>query len=133
MPRIGALLVLSREHHTSLVVARDARRAANEKDAVALVGAIARIEAHWKTVMAAHFDEEERLIRIAEDTLEAQAVARILAEHAELRALANEPCPLEPAMRLRRFADLIVTHVRFEERVFFPQLQSHPCIANADA
>ncbi|BCT68005.1 hemerythrin domain-containing protein [Nitrosospira sp. NRS527] len=133
MPRIGALLVLSREHHTSLVVARDVRRAANEKDAVALVGAIARIEAHWKTVMAAHFDEEERLIRIAEDTLEAQAVARILAEHAELRALANGPCPLEPAMRLRRFADLIVTHVRFEERVFFPQLQSHPCIANADA
>lgn len=133
MPRIGALLVLSREHHTSLVVARDVRRAANEKDAVALVGAIARIEAHWKTVMAAHFDEEERLIRIAEDTLEAQAVARILAEHAELRALSNGPCPLEPAMRLRRFADLIVTHVRFEERVFFPQLQSHPCIANADA
>lgn len=133
MPRTGALLVLSREHHTSLVVARDARRAANEKDAVALVGAIARIEAHWKTMMAAHFDEEERLIRIAEDTLEAQAVARILAEHAELRALANGPCPLEPAMRLRRFADLIVTHVRFEERVFFPQLQSHPCIANADA
>lgn len=133
MPRTGALLLLSREHHTSLVVARDARRAASEKDAVALVGAIARIEAHWKTVMAAHFDEEERLIRIAEDTLEAQAVARILAEHAELRALANGPCPLEPAMRLRRFADLIVTHVRFEERVFFPQLQSHPCIANADA
>lgn len=133
MPRTGALLVLSREHHTSLVVARDARRAANEKDAAALAGAIARIEAHWKTVMAAHFDEEERLIRIAKDTLEAQAVARILAEHAELRILASGPCLLEPAIRLRRFADLIVTHVRFEERVFFPQLQSHPCIANADA
>ena len=133
MPRIGALLLLSRQHHTSLVVARDARRAANEKDAAALAGAIAHIEAHWKTVMAAHFDEEERLIRIAEDTLEAQAVARILDEHSELRALANGPCSLEPAVRLRRFADLIVTHVRFEERVFFPQLQSHPCIANADA
>ena len=133
MPRIGALLLLSRQHHTSLVVARDARRAANEKDAAALAGAIAHIEAHWKTVMAAHFDEEERLIRIAENTLEAQAVARILAEHSELRALANGPCSLEPAVRLRRFADLIVTHVRFEERVFFPQLQSHPCIANADA
>lgn len=133
MPRTGALLVLSREHHTSLVVARDARRAANEKDATALSVAIADIEAHWKTVMAAHFDEEERLIRIAKDTLEAQAVARILAEHAELRILASGPCLLEPAVRLRRFADLIVTHVRFEERVFFPQLQSHPCIANADA
>jgi hypothetical protein len=133
MPRIGALLLLSRQHHTSLVIARDARRAASVKDATALSGAIARIEAHWHTVMAAHFDEEERLIRIAEDALEAQGVARILAEHAELRALAGGPCSLAPAVRLRRFADLIVTHVRFEERVFFPQLQLHPCIANANA
>jgi len=133
MPRIGALLLLSRQHHTSLVVARDARRAANVKDATALSGAIARIEAHWHTVMAAHFDEEERLIRIAEDKLEAQGVARIFAEHAELRALAGGPCSLEPAVRLRRFADLVVTHVRFEERVFFPELQLHPCIANVNA
>jgi hypothetical protein len=125
MPRSGALLPLSRQHHTSLVVARDARRAADVKDTIALSGAIARIEAHWHEVMAAHFDEEERLIRIAEDMLEAQGVARILAEHAELRALAGGPCPLEPVARLRRFADLIVTHVRFEERVFFPQLQLH--------
>jgi hypothetical protein len=65
--------------------------------------------------------------------LEAQAVARILAEHVELRMLACGPCLLEPAVRLRRFADLIATHVRFEERVFFPRLQSHPCVANADA
>ena len=133
MPRIGALILLSRQHHTSLVVARDARRAANAKDAIALSGAIACIEAHWHTVMAAHFDEEERLIRIAEDTLEAHEVARILAEHAELRALAGGPCPLEPAVRLRRFADLVVTHVRFEERVFFPRLQLHPCIVNTHA
>ncbi|MEO8991839.1 MAG: hemerythrin domain-containing protein [Nitrosospira sp.] len=133
MPRTGALLGLSREHHTSLVVARDVRRAANEKDSAALAGAIARIEAHWHTVMAAHVAEEERLIRIAEDILEAQAVARILADHAELRMLASGPCSLEPVVRSLRFADLVVTHVRFEERVFFPQLQMHPCIANADA
>jgi hypothetical protein len=133
MPRTGALLLLSRQHHTSLVVARDARRAANEKDATALSRAISGIEAHWHTVMAAHFDEEERLIRVAEHMLEAQAVARILAEHVELRMLACGPCLLEPAVRLRRFSDLIATHVRFEERVFFPRLQSHPCVANADA
>lgn len=133
MPRTGALLLLSRQHHTSLVVARDARRAANEKDETALSRAISGIEAHWHTVMAAHFDEEERLIRVAEHMLEAQAVARILAEHVELRMLACGPCLLEPAVRLRRFADLIATHVRFEERVFFPQLQSHLCVANADA
>lgn len=41
-------------------------------------------------------------------------------------------CLLEPTMRLRRFADLVVSHVRYEERVIFPQLQSHPSIASVD-
>ncbi|KIO48211.1 hypothetical protein SQ11_13745 [Nitrosospira sp. NpAV] len=138
MPRIGALLSLSREHHTSLVMARTARRAANEDgngvmaSAVLMTAAIASIEAHWHTVMAAHFEKEERLIRIARDMLDPQAVTRVLAEHAELRMLAAGPCALEPAARLRRFADLISAHVRYEERTLFPQLQSHPCVTDAD-
>lgn len=137
MPRIGALLSLSREHHTSLVMAGDARRAANEKDATIVSMALARVEAHWHTLLAEHFEQEERLIRIAEDTLDPESVARILAEHGELRMLASGPCTLEPAERLRRFGDLLGAHVRYEERVFFPQLQSHPCVAavaaNVDA
>lgn len=138
MPRIGALLSLSREHHTSLVMARTARRAANEDGngvmarAVVMTAAIASIEAHWHTVMAAHFEKEERLIRIARDTLDPQAVTRVLAEHAELRILAAGPCELEPAARLQRFADLVSAHVRYEERTLFPQLQCHPCVTEAD-
>ncbi|WP_232298011.1 hemerythrin domain-containing protein [Nitrosospira sp. NpAV] len=129
---------MSREHHTSLVMARTARRAANEDgngvmaSAVLMTAAIASIEAHWHTVMAAHFEKEERLIRIARDMLDPQAVTRVLAEHAELRMLAAGPCALEPAARLRRFADLISAHVRYEERTLFPQLQSHPCVTDAD-
>lgn len=129
MPRIGALLSLSREHHTSLVMARDARRAANEKDATIVSMALARVEAHWHTLLAAHFEQEERLMRVAEDTLDPESVARILAEHGELQMLASGPCTLEPTERLRRFGDLLGAHVRYEERVFFPQLQSHPCVA----
>lgn len=138
MPRIGALLSLSREHHSSLVMARTARRAANENEndvmarSVAMTAAMASIEAHWHTLMAAHFEREERLIRIAQDALDPQAVTRVLAEHAELRILAAGPCALEPAARLRRFADLISAHVRYEERTLFPQLQSHPCVTDAD-
>jgi type II secretory pathway component PulJ len=132
MPRIGALLSLSREHHTSLVMARDARRAANEKDAAAVSMAMAQVEAHWHTLLAAHFEQEERLMRIAGETLDPESVARILAEHGELRVLASGPCTLEPAARLQRFGDLLSAHVRYEERTFFPQLQSHPCVAEAD-
>ena len=131
MPRTGALLPLSREHHTSLVMARAARKAADDKDSAVCSAALSRIEAHWHTLMAAHFEQEEQLIRLAAETLDPESVTRFFAEHAELRTLACGPCALEPAARLRRFADLVVAHVRYEERVLFPQLQSHPCIASA--
>lgn len=132
MPRIGALLSLSREHHTSLVMARDARRAASSNEAAVLSAAIERIERHWQMLLAAHFEQEERLIRIAKDTLDPESVERILTEHAELRMLGEDSCELESAERLRRFGDLLSVHVRYEERAFFPQLQSHPCVANTD-
>jgi hypothetical protein len=132
MPRVGALLLLSREHHHSLVMARDARRAAADNDAAVLAAAIERIESHWHAVMAAHFEQEERLIEMAKDTLDPVSVNRILDEHSELRRLAGGPCELEPTVRLRKFADLASAHVRYEERVFFPQLQSHPDIASGN-
>ena len=101
MPRIGPLLPLSREHHQTLVMARDARC-------------------------------EERLVKMAEDALDPDLVTRFLSEHAELRALADGSCGLSPADRLRRFGELASAHVRYEERVFFPHLQSHPSVVFAD-
>lgn len=122
MPRTGVLLSLSREHHTSLVMARAARKAADSNDSAACVAAMAHIETHWQTVLALHFAQEEQLLRLATEALDPESVTRILAEHTELRMLACGPCVLEPAERLRRFGDLLAAHVRFEERVLFPQL-----------
>ncbi len=130
MPRTGALLSLSREHHSSLVMARAVRKAAESEDSAAYPAAVERIEAHWRMVLAAHFAQEEALVRLAEASLDAEAVARFFAEHAELRELACGSCALESAARLRRFGDLLAAHVRFEERVLFPQLQSHPRVAS---
>lgn len=130
MSRTGVLLPLSREHHTSLVMARAARRAANEKNSAVCSAAIENIEAHWHSLMANHFEQEERLIGSAAESLDPESIMRILAEHAELRTLACGPCSLDPAARLRRFADLVVVHVHYEERVLFPQLQLHPSVAS---
>ncbi|SFP45401.1 hypothetical protein SAMN05216419_100369 [Nitrosomonas cryotolerans] len=123
MPRTGALLPLSREHHASLVLARTARRAADSKNMTACSAAMIEVENHWHTLLATHFEEEERLMRLAVDVLDSESVLRISAEHAELRMLACGPCQLGPVARLYRFSDLIVTHVRYEERTLFPQLQ----------
>jgi hypothetical protein len=133
MSRIGLLLELSREHHTSLVMARDARRTSKSDDPAILSAAVRSIEAHWHTMLAEHFEREERLIQTIVDELDSEAVARINAEHAELRFLALGPCTLEPAARLQRFGDLLGAHVRYEERIFFPQLQSHSRFASANA
>jgi hemerythrin-like domain-containing protein len=125
MPRAGALLSLSREHHTALVLARTALRAADGGEAGAVHDATSEVEAHWHAVMRSHFEREERLIQLAKSALDARLVHRIMAEHAELRMLAAGPCELEPVDRLRRFANLLRAHVRHEERVLFPQLQTH--------
>jgi len=113
-------------------MARDARRAAGNNDEAVLSAAIARVENHWHKVMADHFQREERLIQMAENVLDPESIARILSEHEELQRLASGPCGLEPAARLQRFADLASAHVRYEERVFFPKLQSHPRVGVAD-
>lgn len=133
MPRIGVLLELSREHHTSLVMARDARRASKSDDPAILSAMVRSIEAHWHALLAKHFEREERLIQAVLDELDPEAVARISAEHAELRLLALGPCTLEPAARLQQFGDLLGAHVRYEERTFFPRLQSHPRFARVTA
>lgn len=131
MPRSGALLSLSREHHSSLVLARAARQAAESGDSTAFLVMMQRIEDHWRTVLQEHFAREEQLLRLAADAVDAESTGRILAEHAELRSLACGPCELDFPARLRRFGELLAAHVRYEERVLFPQLQSHPSIDSA--
>jgi hemerythrin-like domain-containing protein len=131
MPRTGPLLALSRDHHGALVLGRDAKRAAATGNCAVWLDTIARVEDYWRRNMAAHCVEEERLIQLAREKLDAGAVARFLCEHAELRELAAGPSSLEPRARLSRFGELVTAHVRYEERVFFPQLEPHLPIVNA--
>ena len=123
MPRSDFLLPLSREHHTALVLARAARKAISTNDRATCLEVLAKIEVHWHSVMAAHFEKEEQLIRLAETMLNPEDVRRIYSEHSELRALVHNSCMLELSVRLCKFADLMAAHVRYEERVLFPQLQ----------
>ncbi|MCE5234094.1 MAG: hemerythrin domain-containing protein [Mizugakiibacter sp.] len=133
MRRAGALLHLSREHHTTLAMAAHARRVADAGDAADCAEALARLDAHWRSMMNAHCAAEELLLRLAADAVGAADAARIVAEHAELHTLAVGPCALDAPARLRRFAELTVAHVRYEERELFPQLQAHPSVAAPDA
>lgn len=123
MPRSGALLSLSRDHHTALVLARAARKAAESADPTACEQVLAKIEEHWRSVMASHFAQEEQLLQAMKHQLALETIARILNDHAALRNLIVESGTREPLTRLQQLGDLLATHIRFEERVLFPQLQ----------
>ncbi|WP_374563090.1 hemerythrin domain-containing protein [Nitrosomonas sp.] len=123
MPRSGALLSLSRDHHTALVLARAARKAVESADPTVCEEVLVKIEEHWRSVMASHFAQEEQLLQAMKNQLAMETISRILSDHALLRGLIVESSTREPLARLQQLGDLLASHVRFEERVLFPQLQ----------
>lgn len=123
MKRHPELQTLSREHHGALKLARDAKIAAGSADAAEVERLSARVVSRFAAELEPHFDIEERdlLPQLAAAGM-AELVAQTLAEHAELRALA-ERLRRPEAAALRRFGDLLAAHVRFEERELFEALQ----------
>ena len=113
---------LSRDHHHALVLARRARRAAEE-------GSDADVAACWVAVGQAleaelepHFEvEEEHLLPALRAIGETELVKRTLDQHSRLRRLpAAEGAPRD---RLLEFGELLRDHVRFEEAEVFATAQ----------
>jgi hypothetical protein len=116
--RHPSLRDLSDDHHTALVVGTRCARAMPE-DAAQL----------WKIVRALtplHFEphfaiEEQQLLPALEALGEATMVARIRSDHARLRALSAQTDP--GVSNVRDFGELLVSHVRYEEREVFEGTQ----------
>lgn len=125
MKRHPKLLNLSREHHTALKLASDARRAADSGDSSEVKRMAGRVVCVFATELDPHFRVEEAglLVWLAQ-TGERDLVQRTLKEHAELRNQARA-VDLSTQSALRKFAELLVAHVRFEERELFEKAQNH--------
>ncbi len=111
MRRHPRLVPLSREHHVPLRLGRH------------LVGGGGRSElAQMLPALAAHFRAEEHELMSLLESRSGQALAhRLRAEHEALEAL------LEAALRGERQAEAgqaLIDHVRFEERVLFPRVET---------
>ena len=125
MKRHPQLQDLSREHHGALKLARAARQAAESADA-GNVAALARCAVHlFAAELDPHFRVEEQgiLVSLAQAG-EYALVQRTLNEHEELRKLASALSAAD-AGTLLRFADLLASHVRFEERELFEAAQDN--------
>jgi hemerythrin-like domain-containing protein len=118
MQRHPALRKLSSDHHQGLVIARKAARAADDP---------ARRQRVWQEVrelfrqeLEPHFQTEEAgllpaLERVGETTL----VDRTLREHALMRRLIAQ----DRKENLAPFAELLRSHIRFEEQALFETAQ----------
>lgn len=120
MKRSPALRDLSDDHHEALVLALRARRAAASGDATAVAAAWKAVAAGLPAALAPHFAiEEQWLAPPLAAAGEAGLAARLLEDHAALRAALADGAPRDAAA-LAAFAARLAEHVRFEERVLFP-------------
>jgi hemerythrin-like domain-containing protein len=123
LKRHPALQDLSREHHTALVLARRIGACVDDADVPAQTAMCALVVAGFASGMAPHFRVEETTLVPMLRGRHDDAAARILADHATLRALAARIARAD-LEALRPFGALLAKHVRFEERSLFPLLET---------
>lgn len=131
MKRHPALIPLSHDHHQGLVQGRRLRRAA-ERDGPERREAAADFLSFFADDTSRHFrDEEERLFPLLVDAEDpaTELLTRALLEHQRLYALAGElrgelAAGDVSATQMRRIAQALDEHIRFEERTLFPLIES---------
>lgn len=120
MKRSSGLRALSSEHHTGLVLARRAARAATVEE---VADAWREVVERFELEMEPHFRQEEtQLLPALMQVGETAIVERTLAEHTQLRSLIHA-CARD-AETLRTFGALLQAHIRFEEREVFAIAQA---------
>lgn len=128
MKRHPSLQPLSREHHRALLCWRELDRQLSIPQGAALPSAAAALQHYWISRSSNHMAEEEQILL---DLLSRDLRSQLLAEHDTLRSLfcsvddqldSGGPVPLDD---LASLAAALRAHIRWEERVLFPHMQSH--------
>ena len=120
MKRHPALIALSREHHTALVWAKRLQRNGESEPAVLMAQLITvfenELEPHFRT-------EESDILPVLQRQGHHALVKKTLEEHRFLRAKI-EQIRAGCVRSLVSFGTALASHVRFEERVMFPPVES---------
>ncbi|WP_066220407.1 hemerythrin domain-containing protein [Formosa haliotis] len=119
LKRHKSLQPLSRDHHHGLLLAWKIRTGFKKGIEVNRIKTYA--DWFYTSHLVPHFKMEEAHVFsiLADDhPLRIQA----LAEHKQIEALASKTTDLEHNLNL--LADVLEKHIRFEERVLFPEIQS---------
>ncbi|MBG9378649.1 hemerythrin domain-containing protein [Panacibacter sp. DH6] len=125
MKRHIQLQPLSRQHHNGLLAVLLLRKgldkAASLKDMAAFILTL------WQQDLAAHFAAEENVLlpAVPVTTTTKTNIKRLLDEHRQIRgqiSLFEKNAPTSEAVKA--FAALLEQHIRFEERIFFPLVET---------
>lgn len=117
LKRHKALQPLSREHHHGLLLSWKIRAGFSKNIEPERI----KIYADWffKTHLTLHFEmEEQHIFSILEPNNE--LVKKALADHKLLRRLFTDE---NIEMALSKIEEVLDAHIRFEERVLFPEIQ----------
>jgi len=120
LKRHVSLQPLSRDHHHGLLLCWKIRSGLS--NGVALDKIKSYVSIFFEEHLAPHFElEEQHVFPVLGDELHPM-VKRALREHRKLKRLLTITDDLE--RRLNQFEELLATHIRFEERVMFAELQT---------
>jgi len=115
--RSEQLAPLSREHHEGLLFAWKIKQGLKNGTDVKLIAQF--VQWYWENHLQEHFREEEQLLAAhlpKDDAL----VQRMVDEHQNIEALIRINENIADEALLTELADAITSHIRFEEREFFP-------------
>lgn len=130
MKRDEAIAPLSRDHHSTLILAQLLKRNAPVYNGLPATVAdkISYAQEQFKTSIQHHFEQEERMLELTEGCHpEIDILAgEIKNEHRQLTALFNSLATADhPEQTMDKLANTLQEHIRKEERVLFPLLQQH--------
>jgi len=124
--RHPALHQLSHDHHHGLVAAHRLKKGQPIRaDAVSIQSSISHF---WDAELALHFALEEQYLFKGHNFPPAlkELVANAIQDHAALRDLTSKATNGTLQTKdILRYAELLETHIRFEERIVFPDLQRY--------
>ncbi len=126
MKRAEQLQKLSREHHGSLVMAKNIAEIAESGSDADLLEAIKTVAEYYDDELELHFQHEERTIfsLIFGEYREHIAIATtLLKEHGFIRMLIPKLTLETARIDLAEFALVLKNHTRMEERELFPIIE----------
>lgn len=124
MKRHPQLQPLSRQHHNGLLMALLLKKGIAKDASVQEMNHF--ISLNWEEDLKQHFDLEETILlpALAGSTFDIHLISRLKEEHAFIRSMvAKAASSLSSKDDIIAFHTLLDAHIRFEEKIFFPQAE----------